>query len=421
MTTQLIGGPIAVSAAAPSSRASRLREVLAIDGLVPVCFSNGIAQAAGTRLFTVLITWLVLEATGSQLWLAAVNAGPVVLVVPAALWGGALADSLNARRSLVLVRSALAASAAAAAIVVVIGAGQPVALLLLAVTVAGLTAIDLPFARTLVLRTAGLQRLQPATALNSVALNLVNLAGPVALTFLVARQGAASAFTALTLGLIVAVTLLLVRRPHPAEQDESRRAPRLRDIFEGVRYVRGHSQLAYLVALAYLVPVGGVFFAMAPVFVRSVFDTGVEGYGVVLTVYGAGNLCGSTFMALHPDFRLRGRLVTVAGVGYGSGMLAFAASPALLVAAVAAFAMGFSAMVWQNALSTLIQGTADPEMKGRVMSLYTLALQLLAAGWLLAAGLGQIVEPRAILLLAGAVFVAASAAVYAVSREVRRA
>jgi predicted MFS family arabinose efflux permease len=290
--------------------------------------------------------------------------------------------------------------------------------LLLAVLVAvAATAIDMPIGRTLVFESVGSNRLVSGTALNSIVLNLFNVAGPVAFGLVIGMFGVDVALYVLAGAYGVAALTVLPRKRSPASEPP-RRQPAA-ELIAGFAYLRSAPGLARLVSLAFLVPFAGVFFAVVPMYARDVLHVGAGGLGVLLAVYGLGSLTGSSYLLLHGRMRRRGMAVGALGFAFSAGMLIFALSPLVLVSAAVAFVLGATAMLWQNTLSTMVQGMSAPEMRGRVMSVYTMGIQLVSLGWLMGGLLASAFGPMAALILAAAGFSVLNLAVLATSKEVR--
>lgn len=369
--------------------------------LLPYYIANGLTLS-GLRLQTMIFAWLALGSAG-QGWAGLINGVPVVAAVACALLGGLLADSPAARRALVAVRMALAGTALSAAAIVTAGLSSPPGLLVLAFIFAGMTAFDTPIARSELFRVAGERPLLNVTSANSVALNTVNLAGPVAVGLVLGRFGGDMAFVLLGLAYMSAafLTRFLMKPSMAAVAVAGGGKSMLPELTAGLLYIRQDRQLGWLVSLVLIVPLAGTFFAAVPVYARDVLHVGSSGFGLLMATYAAGNLAGSAYLASGRKVQRRGRAVLVLGLAYGACMAIFAGMTNFYVCAAIGWVMGAIAMLWQNVLSTTIQQRSPEAVRGRVLSLYTLGLQLLGLGWLLNAAICQYFDTRVALLIAG--------------------
>jgi len=99
--------------------------------------------------------------------------------------------------------------------------------------------------------------------------------------------------------------------------------------------------------------------------------------------------------------------------------MAFALSQSFLLSCGVSFALGVTAGFWQNVLSAMVQVVAAPEMRGRVVGVFTMGFQLIGLGWLIGGTLATAIGVEATVLAAGFAFAGLSVAVYACSPETR--
>ena len=136
---------------------------------------------------------------------------------------------------------------------------------------------------------------------------------------------------------------------------------------------------------------------------------------------GAGLLLGSVAIALFGNYRRRGLVIVLAGVAWDACMVGFGFSRLFPLSLTLLFGMGVAGSYWMNAVITAFQSTTTPALRGRVMSLYVISMQMFPLGWLyggaLAAALGN--EWALIVSAAGGTPIAIAA--YALSPGLRRA
>jgi MFS family permease len=413
--TQAIGRDQAASAA---ERRPQLLNLLSIPGFLQLCVSNGLAHSFGQRMQGIAVAWVVLEMTGSKFWLGVINGVPTISIVLFSLIGGVIADSREARRVLLATRVALAVTAVLAALLVSSGQVQLSHLLVYVLLIVGIAAIDMPVSRTLMHEVVGSARLLGAGAAQSVFMNMVNIAAPLGIGVLIGVAGSSAAFWVLGAGYSVAALLVLNGGPS-SQAREARGSNPFEDVAAGLSYIRRTPAVAALVGLGFLVPVAGVYFAMVPVIARETLNTGPGGLGVLVASFSVGSLLGSVYLAVNGAMRRRGLSLTLLGVVFGCGMMGFALSNSIELSCAISFVMGVSAGFWQNMLSAMVQLVAAPEMRGRVVSVFTMAFQLMGIGWLAAGTLASAFGNEVTLLVAGATFSVLSIGVFAVSKETR--
>jgi MFS family permease len=416
------GGPEDVASAprgwSLAGRASGLAGLLAIPGFLQLSLGNALSQSFAMRIQGIAVAWVVLEMTGSRMWLGIVNGAPAISIVLFSLLGGIVADSRDSRRVLIAVRSALAASAFIACVLISTGQVRIEHLIIYVLLAVGLSAIDLPVGRTLTLHAVGPARLMNANAFQSIGQNVVTIAAPISMAALIGAFGAGAAFAVLGVGYVLGALLLTTLRASapPARPRDSRP---IANLIAGLAYVRSTPVVAALVSLGFLLPFAGVYFAMVPVFARDVLSVGAGGLGLIVGSFSAGSLIGSIQLTATVRMQRRGFKVAVLGALFGVAMIAFALSHSFLLSCAISLAMGWIAANWQNLLTTMVQTESAPEMRGRALSVFTMGFQLASLGWLIGGLTASAIGPEAAVVIAGAGFAGFSTLVFALSKAAR--
>jgi MFS family permease len=144
---------------------------------------------------------------------------------------------------------------------------------------------------------------------------------------------------------------------------------------EGFSYAMGFEPirgLLFLVATASLL--GMPYVVLLPVIAREVLHGGAHTYGFLASASGLGALCGALYLASRRSVRGLGRVIGFSGVLFGAALVAFSfcRTPALSLAAL--FVVGFGMMAQNASANTILQTIVNDDKRGRVMSLYTVAV-----------------------------------------------
>ena len=374
-------------------------EVLSIPSFRYLWFSNGLT-GMGVQLRAMVVAWLVLEMTGSPMWMGVTNGLPTVAIVVFSLIGGVLADRTNRRALLMWSRITLAALSFLMALLVTLNLIQMWQLIVLVVLTGGLNAFDLSAARALVFDIVGRQRILSASSMNTMAINLGNILGPSIAGVLIARSGVdAALYLLFTAYLVSSVALFRVRSPRPTAQRKGSSIGR--DLTEGFKYIRGTPIIAALLALGALGPMATVYFAMMPIYTRDVFSAGAQGFGILMAAWGLGGIAGSVFLTAKGDIGHKGLIVLGSGLAIGVLMIGFAFSRVFPISFALTAGFGFVAMVWLNSVNAVLQTVVADEMRGRVISIFTMAPQLMSLGWLLGGAMEALMGSQMTLVLSG--------------------
>ena len=353
-------------------------------------FMGQAVSLTGSWMQQLALSWLVYRLTGSALLLGVVAfAGqlPGFVIAPVA---GVLADRWNRHRIVVATQALMMVQAAAVAALVIGGWVQVWHLIALAALLGVLTGLDIPARQALFLDLVEGDRedLANAIALNSSLFNATRLIGPSLGGFLIARLGEGPVFAlnaASYLGVLVA---LLSMRLAPAAAGAAAGSVLLR-LREGFAYAFGFQPIrALLLLIAAISLMGMPYVVLLPVFAEEVLGGGPRTLGLLMSAAGLGALLGALYLAARSSVRGLSRVIVVAGLVFGAGLIAFSFSRTPLLSMALLVFAGAGMMILSASANTVLQTVVAPEMRGRLMSLYTMAFMgmgtfgSLIGGWL---------------------------------------
>ena len=340
----------------------------------------------GTFLQLTAAPWLMFELTGSALLVALVTTAMTLPRLLLTLPAGALADVVD-RRTLLLTGQLISAGAVAAmAVLAAVDLLGPTSLLALSFVLGTGTAIAMPSFQTLVPELVPRALMPQAITLNSAAFNVARSIGPAIGGALVAAglAGAAFGINAVTY-LIVAAVLLSFPR---SKVDDTGHQPLWRSTATGLRYARFTRPIRVLlgVTAAFAITTASLQ-ALLPV-VATELGLGGTGFGVLLGAFGAGALVAALtrerVRTVAGPWMLPGSMILFGAMGITVGL---ATAPVL---AGAALVLAGCAWVWTlTTLNASVQLLAPRWVRGRVVSLYILAIGLQPIGALLAGVLAE--------------------------------
>ena len=370
-------------------------------------FAGQVVSLSGNWMQMVAEIWLVLSLTGSGLAVGMTTALQFLPILLFGAWGGLLADRFPKRRLLMVTQALMAIPALALFGVTVAGVVAPWMVFVLVFVRGTVNAVDNPTRQSFAIEMVGADRVVNAVSLNSVLIHSARLVGPAIAGILIALVGVAPCFAINALsfgGMIYALWLM-----EPAQLNAAPRAERERGaIRAAVRYVRQTPELAVPLGLMALVGTFGLNFqVILPLLARFSFDGGAGVYATLVAAMGAGSVVGALATGAHG--RTDARLITGAALSFGvlAGLAALMPSIALEVPMVAL--LGASAVTFAAAINSSLQLAVEPEMRGRVMALYSVVfLGSTPIGGPLAGWLSEAYDPRVALLLAAGAGIAAA-------------
>lgn len=342
----------------------------------------------GTWMQRVAMAWLVYRLTGSAFVLGLVGfAGriPTLLLAP---FAGVAADRFDRRRILYLTQTLSMIQAFLLAGLVLADAVQVWHVLVLATALGVMDAFDIPARQSFFVHLIDDPGdLGNAIALNSSVFNLARLVGPATAGVLIAAlgEGWVFALNGLTYFSMLAALLLMRVRP-TAGRDAS--ASVLGNLREGFGFAAGFPAVRAVLLLITVSSFFAVpFVVLMPIFATDVLGGGPGTLGLLMAAQGVGALAGALFLAAREGTTGLGRLIALAASLFGAGLVLFGASPVLWLSLPVLMVAGFGLMVQSAASNTFLQSIVGDAMRGRIMSLYTMAfigtlpLGSLYAGW----------------------------------------
>lgn len=336
----------------------------------------------GTWMQSVAQGWLVRELTASPTLIGFVAFASALPQIVFSLFSGATADLFNRRKLLVWTQVVQLICALALGVLVWLRDGQlwPVLSIWHVIAISFIsgwaTTMANPVYQTMTLDIVGRDDLPSALALNSANFNLSRIIGPTVGGLLFGLIGTAGCYflnSASFLGVIVA--LLLMR--FPLWQPPAERGARavLQQMVAGLHYVRRRPRVLALLGMAAVVSLFGFpYLTFMPVFARDVLGLDARGLAYLWAATGVGALISALVMApLLSRERGRGRMLVTAMLCFGLVVTAFALSSRFAWSLVGLVLVGGGMVSVTITINTLLQTLVRDQMRGRVMSLYSLA------------------------------------------------
>jgi MFS family permease len=261
-------------------------------------------------------------------------------------------------------------------------------------------AFDLPTRQAFIVEMVGPEDLPSAIALNASIFNTARVVGPAVAGTLVAKVGEAPCFFLNGASYLAVLWALATMRLPPTGRGAATTASGFRS---GLRYVRAHPVLRpLLLALGVVSGLSLQVNVLMPV-VAQRFGAAAQGYGLLLTAFGAGAILSALRLASRRHTYAQHRRNLLFGLGaFGAGLLALAASPRLEAALVCHAVAGLGMIRFTATTNTLLQLVVDDRYRGRVMGLHTVMFMGTAPiGSLLLGWLAQRWQAPAALLVAG--------------------
>jgi MFS family permease len=352
--------------------------------------------------------FLVYELTRSPAYLGYVSFAGGVPAWLFTLFGGVLADRVPRRRLLLGTQSALMILAWVLAALTFLGVIRAWHIIAIAFLHGVVNAFDAPARQAFIVEMVDRPDITNAIALNSTIFHSATTVGPAIAGVLYAAIGPAWCFAINALSFLAVLAALASMRVTPAPRGG--RGSALTELREGLRFVARHPTIRPLIAGLGAVSCFGLgMMTLTPAWAVRVLHGHARTNGLLLSARGLGSLASALTIASLGRITYRGRLLALGQLLLPAGMLVFAAMRGIPAALASLVGVGFVVIAIFNMTNALVQSATPDELRGRVMSIYTMTFfGLMPLGALLAGSLAaQWGEPTAVVCLALTLLLAA--------------
>lgn len=330
-------------------------------------FGGMCVSLIGTWMQQIAMSWLVYELTGSVLLLATVTFMaqiPILLVTP---FMSVFVDRFNRRNLLVITQSCSAIQALLLAWLTLSGSVEVWHLMVLSLFIGVINALDNPTRQAFYPSLVPKENLSNAIALNSAVINGSRLIGPAIGGILIGVFGEGLCFLLNGISYF-AVIIALFRMQIPPFHKKARQQLILEDLKEGFNYVSGNIPIRSLLLLISVISFFGLpLMTFIPAYVKDILHGESEMLGLMLSCIGIGSFSAAIYLAARKSVLGLGKVVTIAGVLMGLGLVIISFVKTPWIAAVICVPIGFSIIANVASINTLLQTLSDEDKRGRVM------------------------------------------------------
>jgi len=329
---------------------------------------------SGTWMQTVAQGWLVLQLSGSATqvgFVIAVQFLPLLFVTPI---GGIIADRFPKRRILLITQSLFTVVQLCLGLVVVFNVVELWMVYCLALLFGLINAVDNPTRQAFVSELVDRKLIKNAITLNATENNLGRAIGPSIGAIVIATLGIGFCFLANALSTL-AVIYSLSRMNTRSIRTPSTHANfhPVRNIAEGFHYVRKTPLLREILIMAVIIGTFSYEFQISlPALAKFAFSADASSYSQLWVAFGIGSVAGGLLAAGRKSASVA--ILVRSAILFGISMLAVAIMPTLFFSVLGMFLVGFFAINFTSLANTMLQLEASDEYRGRVMSLWTMAM-----------------------------------------------
>jgi MFS family permease len=343
-----------------------------------------IISFSGTWMHSTAQGWLIYSLTRSPFLLGMVAAASSAPVLAFVLLGGVAADRFKKRNLIMLTQALSILPALGIGVLTQAAVIQVWQIMVFGVFLGTVNAFDVPARQSFFAEIVERGSLINAIALNSAAFNGSRIIGPVMEGLAISYIGLPACFylnAASFLAVIIALYKIKEKggspfhSTSPAPRPAAGLAGILVELKEGMRFIRQQPFILAALTLTGGFSLFGIpFVSLLPVFAADIFNSGARGLGFLAGSAGVGALAAALSIAYKSSEAGEGKLafMRASAVVFPVSLIIFSFSRNFYLACAALALAGFGLVRFLSVANGSIQLKTPDELRGRVMSVYTL-------------------------------------------------
>jgi MFS family permease len=238
-----------------------------------------------------------------------------------------------------------------------------------------------------------------AIALNSLMFNGARLIGPSIAGIMLATAGEGICFLINSISYVFVIGSLLIMKVNKPELHRTG-TPIITELKDGFRYAFGFPPIKHIILLLSVVSIMSMPYAvLMPVFAKEILQGDSTTFGFLMGAAGLGALAGGIYLASKRTLLRLGSIIPFAAAVFGAGAIGLSFSRSILLSLFLMVIAGLGLMLHTASSNTILQTITEDDKRGRIMSLYTMAIMGTAPfGSLMAGSLAKVIgAPNTIL------------------------
>jgi MFS family permease len=336
-------------------------------------FLGQVTTVIGGVLAAVAVQQQIYDITGSSAWVGFASFVALVPLVVFGLLGGAIADTYDRRKLLMITSVGIAATSIGLWIAALVGSQSVWLVLALLAVQQGFFAVNQPTRSAIIPRIVPIEMVPAANALSMTVFSIGVIVGPLLVGVLIPVVGLAWLYFIDAMTLVAILYAVIKLPPIPPLGEHRGRAK----VLDGLSYLRVRPLLLMTFVVDIIAMVCGMPRALFPQMAQETFG-GPVGGGIALGMLNAGLAIGSLIGGLTGGWIHRihrqGIAIIAAILLWGVSMALFGTTSVLWLAVLYLAIGGWSDLVSAVYRSTILQVTATDEMRGRIQGVFTVVV-----------------------------------------------
>ncbi|WP_431028939.1 MFS transporter [Streptomyces griseoviridis] len=339
-------------------------------------WTSTIVTAVGSQLTAVAVPKQIYDITGSSAWVGAASLAGLLPLIVFALWGGAVADTMDRRKLLLITNSGIAVTSVLFWVQAATGLGSVAVLMVLLAVQQAFWGLNAPARNASIARLVPAGQLAAANALGSTVMQTGQVVGPLLAGVLIPVIGLPELYLLDALALCVTVWAVYRLPSLPPLAGAATRRAGVREIAAGFRYISAHKVLLLSFLADIVAMVLGMPRALFPQLADTTYSPWGGGFalGLLFAAIPIGAVLGGLFSGTFSRARRHGLMVIGAVVAWGAAIAGFGLSGNLWMAVVFLAVAGVADMVSMVFRGAILLSAATDEMRGRMQGVFTVVV-----------------------------------------------
>ncbi|MFJ2814682.1 MFS transporter [Streptomyces sp. NPDC087294] len=339
-------------------------------------WSSTIVTAVGSQLTAVAVPKQIYDITGSSAWVGAASLAGLLPLIVFALWGGAVADSVDRRTLLLVTNTGIAVTSLLFWVQAVTGMRSVAVLMVLLALQQAFWGLNAPARNASIARLVPPEHLPAANALGSTVMQTGQVVGPLLAGVLIPVIGLPELYLIDALALCVTVWAVYQLPALPPLEGAGKRRAGVREIAAGFRYIAARKVLLLSFLADIIAMVLGMPRALFPQLADTTYGSFGEGLalGLLFAAIPIGAVLGGLLSGTFSRAERHGWMVIGAVVTWGAAITGFGLSGNLWLAAGFLAVAGVADMVSMVFRGAILLSAATDEMRGRMQGVFTVVV-----------------------------------------------
>jgi MFS family permease len=362
---------------------------------------GAVLSNVGTWMQTIALGWYVFQLTRSAFWVSFITFANFIPIVFSPL-GGVFSDRFDRKKILTASQAIMMIDAAVLSVLAWTGHANLAAVMVLTFGQGLMIGFSGPTWMAFITSLVPPKAMVNAIALNSGQFNLARVVGPAIAGLIIGltSSGPAIVFTINAASFLTVLAALARIGPHARPGRQRQGVWEL--LTGGLAYTWRNERIRTMIlGLGVMSFFAAPAAALLPVFAADVFHRGAGSYGSLAASAGLGSVTGALLLGRLGN-RLSPSVIAGALMALGASLILFASIPVYPAGLGLIFLYGVAFLLFISGNNSDVQLTVDEPMRGRVLSIWMLALgAFLPLGSLLSGVAAEAWGPQATTIAGG--------------------